>query len=174
MERPIILSAAAVQKILNNETSGFIRPDKGRPYEMSDILWVREPWVLMNVTPEGQIGKLNYYYMADVPDRRPEGWKCHWKSSIHMPREGARLFLRPVDIRHKRLRDITTEELAICGYNIPQEDIRQKFGIDIWNKSLSTGDYRTYRWQANPLVYIIQFERITDLVHVKGNYYIPR
>ena len=173
LEKPVILNTATVQKILADFLSGLILLDKGKPYTYDDILWVRETWVLLNVTPEGRIGYLNYYYKADVPDRRPPRWKLRYKSPMSMPREGARIFLRPTNIIHKRLRDITAEELAMCDYNVSPDNIRQEFGINIWNKQLSENEYPIYRWQANPWIYIIQFERITKLIHVKGNYYIP-
>lgn len=64
------------------------------PYAVGDVLWVRETWTNIPVSPGGhfRIGG-RYYYKADG-DQRPTGWQGAWKPSIHMPKKAARIFLK--------------------------------------------------------------------------------
>ena len=77
------------------------------PFTPDDILWVREAWCNLPVSPGGhtRLMRGRYYYKADVPDIRPEGWRGNWKPSIHMPKDAARIFLRVTDVRVECLQD---------------------------------------------------------------------
>ena len=72
-------------------------------YEKGDVLWVRETWCQIPVSPGGHTRiPGEYYYKADG-EQRPEGWRNPWRPSIHMPKEAAREFLLVTDVRAERL-----------------------------------------------------------------------
>lgn len=79
------------------------------PYQLGDILYVRETWCGLPVNEAGHFrGHPIYYYRADG-DLRPEGWRGAWHPSIHMPKEAARIWLKVTDVRVERLQDITED-----------------------------------------------------------------
>lgn len=161
------------------------------PYQPGQILYVRETF---HQTPNGQ-----YWYKADnlcngcTEDGFciPKGVKQHttckiceyydgyqnikWRSSIHMTREAARIFLRVTDVRVERLQDITPEQAMAEGVIDPSpsrrpyiryEEVGQielyaknKVFPDIWNSTIKPADRALYGWQANPWVWVISFER---------------
>ena len=95
------------------------------PYNVDDILWVRETWCKWWM-PHGE---WLYCYKASEQDgnKRPTGpeyddvWETiPWKPSIHMPKEAARIFLRVTGIRAERLQDITDADALKEG--VPQDD----------------------------------------------------
>lgn len=114
------------------------------PFRPGDILYVRETWAEM---PYG------YVYRAD--DERPEGWDSEdrWRPSIHMPKEAARIFLRVKSVRVDRLQNITDEDIEAEGMEIGC------YFDELWNSTIKPADLETYGWEANPLVWVIEFER---------------
>ena len=84
------------------------------PCHGNDILWVRETWVNLPVSPGGHTRLMRgvYYYKADVPDIRPATWRGNWNPSIHMPKEAARIFLRVTNVRAERLQDSFNDIVA--------------------------------------------------------------
>ncbi len=142
------------------------------PYQISDILYVRETWQKCKYKrPEKAIPtnfkEEEYVYLANHEICNSGGSKFKWKPSIHMPKEAARIFLRVTDVRVERLRDITItglqeEGILNEGYISPYaamtttafEDFK-----DLWNSTIKKADLDKYGWEANPWVYVIQFER---------------
>lgn len=127
-------------------TEKVIRP----PYYPGDILWVRETWAEM---PYG------FVYRAD--DENPEGWEPddRWRPSIHMPREAARIFLRVTDVRVERLKEITFRDIGREGVKW-WEDSCEKW-VKTWNSTIKPADLPVYGWDANPWVWVIEFEKIS-------------
>ena len=103
---------------------------------------------------------------------------ARWHPSIHMPKEAARIWLKVTDVRVERLQSIT-EEGAIregaegekCHHpcvgafgctdcmNIGWiEPPRVEF-MQIWNSTIKKSDIDRYGWNANPWVWVIEFER---------------
>ena len=148
------------------------------PYQPGDILYVRETWCMLPVNEAGHIrGHSVYYYKADG-DLRPEGWRGKWKPSIHMPKEAARIWLKVTDVRVERLHEITNEgalregaqgircdHVAIGEHGCtdcmntgwiepPQVEFMQ-----IWDSTIKKSDLDRYGWDANPWVWVIEFER---------------
>lgn len=184
--KPILFNSEMVRAILDGrktQTRRIIKPqptnprwnnigwlgwDDGHGYrikppcEPGDILWGRETWDNIPVSPGGHIrmgGR--YYYKAD-DDLRPGAWKVgKWRPSIHMPKEAARIFLFVRDVRIERLWDMD-EEAAIsegfedspAGTNSPLE----RFST-LWDKTIKRDDLRKYGYHANPWVWAIEFER---------------
>ena len=113
------------------------------PYHPGDILWVRETWAK---NPFGD----GYIYPTEVP-----GAGQKWKPSIHMPREAARIFLLVTCIRVERLQD--------CG-NMQAKDegcVSCSQFARVWDSTIKPADLHLYGWEANPWVWVIEFERIS-------------
>ena len=129
------------------------------PYHPGDILWVRETWA------KSMAG--TFMYRADDKAIMVE----RWHPSIHMPREAARLFLRVTDVRVERLQDIDDDGAKAGGANyqdgknVGWEEKMRRTAIDrfaeIWDNTIKPADLHLYGWEANPWVWVIEFERIS-------------
>lgn len=146
------------------------------PYQTGDILYVRETWCALPVNEAGHMrGRSVYYYKADG-DLRPEGWRGNWHPSIHMPKEAARIWLKVTDVRVERLQEITengakaegiSEEWARSWwkpiYNDPDSGgypkYRDTFAYEVWDSTIKKSDLERYGWDANPWVWVEEFER---------------
>lgn len=125
-------------------------------YQPGDILWVRETWA------KSMAG--TYMYRADDKAIMVE----RWHPSIHMPREAARIFLRVTNVQPERLQDINglhAKEEGCEGY----VHINPLYGCPetvhnfkaLWDSTIKPADRPTYGWDANPWVWVIEFERIS-------------
>lgn len=161
--KPILFNTEMVRAILDGRKTVTRRVVKETspqkfPYQPGDILWVRETWC--------QPAKHIFWYRADSPVKN-----LLWRPSIHMPKEAARIFLQVKKIKIERLQDITEEQTLAegCsgvfygnGSNIgsgwdltPQNEF-----TNTWNKTIKKSNLDRYGWNANPFVFVIEFERI--------------
>ena len=127
-----------------------------------DILYVRETWCGLPVNEAGHFrGHPIYYYRADG-DLRPEGWRGAWHPSIHMPKEAARICLKVTDVRVERLQEMWASDASKEGlqFNKPTtaDEMLQAFA-ELWNSTIKKSDLDRYGWDANPWVWVIEFER---------------
>lgn len=97
-----------------------------------------------------------------------------WHPSLHMPKEAARIFLRAKDVRVERLQDITpsgaVDEGAVKNPHYIKyggercltlhSRYRDEFA-KLWDSTVKKADFDTYGWDANPWVWVIDFERIS-------------
>lgn len=147
------------------------------PYQRGDILYVRETWG--KGYEEG-----TYIYkaddkLADLPTFK-DSTKLIYHPSIHMPKEAARIWLKVTDVRVERLQDITEdgakEEGANFknGKNVGLEEKMRRTAIErfaeIWNSTIKKTDLDRYGWDANPYIWVIEFERCEkpDLLEGEG------
>ena len=122
----------------------------------------------MVTAKDGEMQSERYVYKAT--DEYPFGEsgyivKFRWKPSIHMPKEAARIWLEVTDVRVERLQDITdyvaegvspgTHSTAHMNYYDEHCDF-----IALWNSTINKNDIDSYGWDANPWVWVIEFERI--------------
>ena len=132
------------------------------PYEQGDVLYVRETWCSRY---DGE----KYFYLADKCTKREEKklldyGEVKWRPSIHMPKEAARIFLKVNDVRIERLQDITEKQAETEGINGSEVlydgyiDAREKFA-ELWDSTIKKSDIEKYGWNANPWVWVIEFER---------------
>lgn len=135
------------------------------PYQKGDLLYIRETW------SEWTGGYLFKAWTEPFPQPGLfQGTK--WKPSIHMPKEAARIWLKVTDVRVERLQDITEDGARLEGaidnrgfihaYNNEYASIhtaREHF-IEIWNSTINKVDLSLYGWEANPFVWVIEYERI--------------
>ncbi len=157
------------------------------PYQPGDILYVRETFridYLSNIPGSGRV-----QYKADgaytdfrFAQERYEmmqraQFKHGWRPNENMPKEAARLFLRVTKVRVEQLQDITEEQAAREGapkafeYNLPEgspessvivldEDGYFALGFKaLWDSTVKKADLTRYGWDANPWVWVIEFER---------------
>lgn len=124
------------------------------PCETGDILYVRETW---KKAPNG------YYYYEDwQKDDIADVTK--WKPSIYMPKEAARIWLKVTNVRVERLQDITSEQISREGVEVEYphvlngEEKRYAFST-LWNSTIKKSSLDRYGWDANPWVWVIEFER---------------
>ena len=122
------------------------------PCEQGDILYVRETW---KKAPNG------YYYYEDW-QRNDIADVTKWKPSIHMPKEAARIWLKVTNVRVERLQEITEVQAQAEGCNsgllTGACTARGQFE-DLWNSTVKKSDLDSYGWEANPWVWVIEFER---------------
>lgn len=124
------------------------------PYQPGDTLYVRETW---KKAPNG------YYYYEDW-QRGDIADLTKWKPSIHMPKEAARIWLRVTDVRVERLQEINAEGIRNEGISsmavhVGDMEIALKEWKNLWNSTVKKSDINCYGWDANPWVWIIEFER---------------
>ena len=124
------------------------------PYEPGDILYVRETW---KKAPNG------YYYYEDW-QRNDIADVTKWKPSIHMPKEAARIWLKATDVRVERLQEITidgirNEGISSMAVHAGDMEIALKEWKNLWNRTIKKTDLDSYGWEANPWVWVIEFER---------------
>lgn len=135
-----------------NEYCIEVRP----PCELGDILWVRERFC-----EPYEPGR--YAYFADYDENKgitsPDGRLTlstnifRWKPSIHMPKGAARIFLRVKDVRIERMREISASDAMNEGFADWNEF------VTLWNTTIKPADIDKYGWNANPWVWVIEFER---------------
>lgn len=120
--------------------------------------------------------RMKYYVFkaSDIEYADPKNG-LYWHPSIHMPREAARLFLRVTDVRVERLQEcgrgwcldiekegIVTPQDPILYINDDafHEALREEFQ-KVWDSSIKPKDRTLYGWEANPWVWIIEFDKIS-------------
>lgn len=134
------------------------------PYgQPGDVLWVREKFCNIN-KPDIDPEFVYFTETIDAEDYDPKEWK--WKPSIHMPFEACRTFLRVKEIRVERLHDINTADIVREGvqatYTNPKMGLRHDNAMIILFATLWVNINGADSWNANPWVWVIAFERITD------------
>lgn len=143
----------AVHNFVDKEhTEQLSTAERTCPICTGDILYVRETW---KEAPKG------YYYYEDwQKDDIADVTK--WKPSIHMPKEAARIWLKVTDVRVERLQEITEVQAQAEGCNsgllTGACTARGQFE-DLWNSTIKKSDIDRYGWDANPWVWVIEFER---------------
>lgn len=150
------------------------------PYHTDDILHVRETW--SEGYEEG-----TYIYrasdkLADLPTFK-ESSKLIYHPSIHMPKEAARIWLKVTDVRVERLQEMKPVDVIKEGAYPDCWDCLNTYGESgsqccygteeqcsqcdevmmewekLWNSTIKKSDLDCYGWDANPWVWIIEFEQ---------------
>lgn len=157
------------------------------PYQPGDIMYVRETWqYLYELDGNEQIieGTGKYYYAATdtipfdtyVDASGVTHERVPWHPSIHMPKEAARIWLKVTNVRVERLQDITPKGAESEGVgNLFYDDIgygEKNYGTEVdpeygiakeqfawlWESTIKKSDLDRYGWNANPWVWVIEFE----------------
>ena len=160
------------ENITDEELSKYWNP----PCHGDDILYVRETW---KKAPNG------YYYYEDW-QKYDIADVTKWHPSIHMPKEAARIWLNVTSVRVERLQEIDEDGVwnegfsfkppcltrvsadghtcdldGPCTSSIKYCDMTmgELFGRELWNSTIKKSDIDRYGWDANPWVWVIEFER---------------
>lgn len=187
-EKPILFNTAMVRAILDGrktQTRRVIKPvpfdftfENGMParepqYRIGNTLYVRETWaisrrILLNVDPDSgarhwsswsEDNPKRYLYRAGyilMDDPGP----VRWHPSIHMPKEAARIFLKVTNVRAEGLCSITEKDAMAEGvspeppFSFP--DTYRRGFQKLWD---SLAEDKT-NWDANPWVWVYEFERM--------------
>lgn len=145
------------------EIDGRIYEQAVASYRPGDILYVRETWTRFNCEEcngdnitgeclkEPDENRGCYMYKAsDIING-----DARWRPSIHMPKEAARIFLRVTAVRVERLQDCGNAQAKDEGCTCCIQFAR------IWDSTIKKSDLALYGWDANPYVWVIEFERIS-------------
>lgn len=166
----------------HKQSNGAIQSIKC-PYRVNDILYVRETWCWCPCwdcgmdSEEGCCDKTaDKFYNHNKGEMGCYGYKAsfgdneqpfdRWYPSIHMPKEAARIFLKVMDVRVERLQDITDIEAEKegaqpqnpCDYDVNKWPNKEHFK-EIWNSTIKKSDLDCCGWDANPWVWVIEFEQ---------------
>lgn len=154
------------------------------PYEPGDILYVRETWQCWRAHRYEATADIRFRAGGDDVrlqfangntdsinrldyDTFVHKWFSHngkWKPSLFMPKEAARIWLKVTDVRVERLQDITSEQIGREGVEVEYphvlngEEKRYAFST-LWNSTIKKSDIDRFGWNANPWVWVVEFER---------------
>lgn len=141
------------------------------PYgEVGDVLWVRESFANLNVDFKDHAPY--YVYKSESEEANSHG-PVTWKPSIHIPKAACRIFLQIKSIRVEGLQDISEADAKDEGVEMKMRGIQNyverpvepldaalyPYKIlfsDLWSKINGTES-----WNANPWVWVIEFEQIS-------------
>lgn len=140
------------------------------PYQPGDILYVRETvWQkvghYLDVDGETKPSWYNEFRYVATDEKPETGWNYSWakRPSIHMSKEAARIWLKVTNVRVERLQEITAEQIGREGVEVEYphvlngEEKRYAFST-LWNSTVKKSDIDRYGWDANPWVWVIEFE----------------
>lgn len=141
---------------------------KKAPYKPGDILYVRETW------SEWTDGYVYKAWNSPFPQAGKSS-VMKWHPSIHMPKEAARIWLKVTNVRVERLQEITEDGCVAEGvYPSHCKECNATFGCDIcpdegyneiddfseiWDSTIKKSELDRYGWEANPWVFVYEFER---------------
>ncbi|WP_430690033.1 hypothetical protein [Klebsiella quasipneumoniae] len=157
---------------VSNENEGYSCPFGA----VGDRIWVRETFTghyldddqIQDIKDGRDKASSLCEYRADYPD----GYQAAdgWTPSIHMPRWASRILLEITDVRVERLNAISEEDARAegiidggclncgepepCGCANPEPDATDAFAY-LWQSI-----YGQESWNANPWVWVIEFERV--------------
>ncbi|MHC1722520.1 MAG: hypothetical protein AB9836_04860 [Aminipila sp.] len=150
------------------------------PYSVGDILYVRETSMIQSMKAFGKKVKMLFkaddslieFNVSDEEYERLSKWELFrkWLSPYWTTKETARIFLKVTDVRAERLQSITEEQAEKEG-SYKSFDSREVHSIkekgyyisgfrQIWNSTLDKKDLKIYGWNANPWVWVFEFERM--------------
>ena len=136
------------------------------PYQPGDILYIRETW------SEWTDGYVYKAWNSPFP-QAGQSSIMRWHPSIHMPKEAARIWLKVKDVWVERLQEcgngwcldiekegVVTPQSPILYINDDRyhDALREEFQ-KLWNSTIKKPDLDRYGWDANPWVWVIEFER---------------
>lgn len=152
------------------------------PYQPGDRLYVRETFAWcpcwycgLDAIPDACKNQVIYdskkkehgcyMYRASCEDNEYPSDDT-WHPSIHMPKEAARIWLKVTNVRVEQLQDITGQGVLKEGLNSHVHPNASYFDMNqlemfenLWNSTIKKSDLDRYGWDANPWVWVIEFER---------------
>ncbi|MGB6056351.1 MAG: hypothetical protein WBG17_14055 [Burkholderiaceae bacterium] len=154
------------------------------PYgQPGDRLWVRETWKYGVAAYDLQnVEVAQYQATPGVNDNADQEvhmaqWEDRWRPSIHMPRWASRITIKITSVRVERLQDISEADAFAegvydgtpCRCDEPLDFVRSCGNCGgrlvnaiylyrtLWESLNGPGS-----WDANPWVWVVEFERVTS------------
>ncbi len=138
------------------------------PYQVGDLIWVRETFRLFDATDECD----HFDHPCSCPSSGTPIYRATyddgestWKPSIFMPRWANRITLKVTNVKVERLQDISEADALAEGISPVDDDFLKTLRIkkpsacsgfkSLW-QSINGAD----SWNANPWVWAIEFEVI--------------
>lgn len=153
------------------------------PYDVGDIIYVRETWKKFcavekrwlngeSFTCEEHFGiqykagkgikyEDGFIHFEDEFNSIDYTFEKKWRPSIHMPKDAARIFLLVTDVRVEKLQAISNEDAEQEGCWCDEGGLEMpidKFA-ELWDSTINPSNICKYGWDANPYVWVIEFER---------------
>jgi len=145
----------------------FINPVDLCRYKVGDILYVREKF---NDEETDSVLYAADKEFTDFGMKEVDGYmfvesEVRWKPSIHMPKSAARIFLKVTDVRVEKLQDITETQVRKEGFRdyLAADDTFYPSGYyfrQTWDGTIKKQYIDKYSWDANPWVWVIEFQRV--------------
>ena len=150
------------------------------PYQMGDILYVRETWAKLSdwIDVDPDVGVFDgYIYKADWDNNAKKTERPKWTPSIHMPKEAARIFLRVTNVSVAKLQDITQDEAIKEGVTRLYDDFTAEeydrfictTGKDVHKKQSDWG-FTNYLWHGNCGLKKISPRKIDNWIYQYSSY----
>lgn len=130
-------------------------------------LWVRETWTYITKAENENYTHrrpnncpVEMLYRADA---LADGWadQCSWRPSIHMPRWASRITLEATGVRVERVQEISEANAWLDGAGmIPKREAGESYITqfhELWDSIYAK---RGYGWDANPWVWVVEFNPI--------------
>lgn len=141
-------------------------------YQRGDVLYVQETFGYSKDKYHRRVYKADLEFPQGRPRETLENGK--WKSQCAMPRDAARIFLRVTDVRPERLQEINVDGAiaeGAWGGGIPRIPFSLLYKehpnascnavasfAHLWDSDVKKSDRDRYGWDANPWVWVIEFE----------------
>lgn len=134
------------------------------PYEMGDVLWVRETFRPI----DQEVGSPRFEYKATEKINLTD----KWKPSLFMPKQACRTFLKIQSIRVERLQEISEKDAIAEGIlfknhleaGIVYENYLKDNTFLFYSVKSFSSLWRSINgeksWQQNPFVWVYEFEKI--------------
>lgn len=153
------------------------------PYKPGDYLYVKETWRVSSVKCENGIYAWNCQYKSDMSKQEIQMFDSEkfytfgdkyfdrngWIPSIFMPKDAARIFLRVKGLRAEMLQEIDGDGILAEGMDNGKsnptmgkrwENMQRMKFENLWNSTIKPKDLDKYGWDANPWVWVTEFEQV--------------
>lgn len=158
--------------------------NKKLPYRVGNIFYVRETAMIQSMKNYEKAVKLlfksdekleRFSVSDEFYDKLLRYPQNKWISPYWLTKEVARIFLRVADVRCERLQDMNGTDLENEGIKTGITHFKSQFNnfgnadrynealkkfANIWDSTIKKQDIDKYGWNANPWVWVIEFERI--------------
>lgn len=182
--KPIFITSDLIPALLDGRKTCMRRIMKPQPtgeyartfseiamYQPGDILYVRETWhKYIKRVGKGESCHLAEFYGYKASIANSEDANEPWKSPVCMPKEAARIWLKVTNVRVERLQEITVDGCHREGINIETSAVtdgetlnrKHDFSLEkfetLWDSTVKKSDIDRYGWDANPWVFVYEFE----------------
>ena len=150
-----------IRKLMSGEMTWLIRPRAQRisTLKLADRLWVREPycfaWRFDGHTPLAAVSLgAKPIFLADIEEGSSPADIGKPRVAYTLPRACHRQHLKITEIKAIRLHDLGLDDIEAQGFQGPRQ-----WGL-AWDRALAVCGPGRDRWENNPQVLALKFERV--------------